>query len=755
LQFDLFQQAVCISALFLMRPIRLLLLLGGLVPAMLSAQTTLNWQPGGSGTGFSGTGTWDTTTSNWTSDNTGMAAPGIWTNGSVAHFGANGTAYTVTVSSGISISGIILDGAYNSTDFVGSNLALNGSFGTPTITLGANIPTPIFDVGFTGSSGLNIVANDGSSLELHGSSTYTGVTTIGGLYQTTVFVGDPAALGATGPGNGTVVNDIASLWLGNAAASSSISVAEDFTFTTTGVLKAAVSQATVTGNIILGSDLRLIAGGNTLELDGIISESVAGRGLTVVNSGKTVLTGANTFTGNISIQAGTLWISTLANSGVSSAAGKGSGFTLGAYDGEGYYNGTLVYTGGVNTSSDRSIVLAGNTGTINVNNPGITLTLNGVISGSGGGAKDLEKAGLGTLVLTGANTFTGNTDLTGGTLIVGNNTALGTGVAKMVEIGDIGTAADANLSLLLTNGVTLSEKVCVDALNSESGSTTLGLSGIGAATFANDVYITMPVNVKADTGGTLTFNGYFTDGSSLIHNVTKTGAGTAVFTNGIDLRNGKLTVSAGEVQLRSPTVVTNLNFFSGGVTVSAGGILSGDTAITGGNVIVGTGGTITPGINGIGSLTINDLYLSDGATVHWQLASLTTTGTPEILLAANNDTFTEFYATSSINVDLSLLGISSRPTSPVLLSNNVFWQTPQSWLVVDFNSASTNTNLLPGTLNPVSVTNGVWAGGVFTTFMSGSGDLMLQFSPVPEPSTYALLGLGGLMLLLPRWRRRA
>ncbi len=714
---------------------------------MLPAQTILNWQPGGSGTGFSGTGTWDTTTSNWTSDNTGVAAPGLWTNGNVAHFGANGTAYTVTVGSGISVTGIVLDGAYNTTDFVGSNLTLNGSYGTPTITLGTSGPTPVFEVGFTGSAGLNIVANDNSSLELHGSSTYTGVTTIGGPYQTTVFVGDPAALGATGPGNGTVVNDSASLWLGNAAASSSISVAEDFTFNTTGVLHAAVSNATVTGNIILGSDLRLDAGGNTLELDGIISESVAGRGLTVENSGTTVLTGANTFTGNISIPGGTLWISTLANSGASSAAGKGSGFTLGDYNGEGYDNGTLVYTG-VSTSSDRSIVLAGNTGTITVLNPATTLTLTGLISHQAlnSGSGDFEKAGPGTLELTGNNTYTGDTLLTTGTLLVGHSNALGT--TGEVVVGTGNTATNDNLSLLLENGVTLGLDVDVANTNSGSGTTTLGMTGTGSSTFSDAVYISRNINLTADAGGTVNFAAYFTDGGgAATHNITKIGAGQAVFANGIDLRAGGLTINGGEVQLRSST---NLNFFSGGIIVHTGGILSGDATVTGGNVLVGSGGVVKPGVNGLGNLAVNNLYLGSSSTLHWQLSSLTTTGTPEIVVTVS-DSNTEVYTTATFNIDLTLLGISQRPDYG---TPDPFWQAGHTWLAVDFNGiVAGQPNLQPGYLNPLTVTNGNFATGTFSTFIDTNGDLNLQFTPVPEPSTYALLGLGGLLLFRPRRRR--
>ena len=106
--------------------------------------------------------------------------------------------------------------------------------------------------------------------------------------------------------------------------------------------------------------------------------------LTQSGAGTLKLTGANMYSGNTVITGGTLEI--------------GSAGTLGV----GTYGGTISNGGALifNTSSDQ--------------------TLTGVISGNG----VLTQSGVGTLKLTGANTYSGNT-ISKGVIRVSNNSALG------------------------------------------------------------------------------------------------------------------------------------------------------------------------------------------------------------------------------------------------------------------------------------------------------------------------------------------
>src|SRR5690349_15347212 len=61
----------------------------------LLLSTTLYWDTNGATAGLGGSGTWDTTTANWTTDPTGASATQAWTAGADAVF--DGTAGTVTV----------------------------------------------------------------------------------------------------------------------------------------------------------------------------------------------------------------------------------------------------------------------------------------------------------------------------------------------------------------------------------------------------------------------------------------------------------------------------------------------------------------------------------------------------------------------------------------------------------------------------------------------------------------------------------
>lgn len=120
--------------------------------------------------------------------------------------------------------------------------------------------------------------------------------------------------------------------------------------------------------------------------------------------------GARAFGGAVLVQGGTLSVGAINNQGVSGPLGMGtSAITLGSADGAA---GTFEYTG-VNAASDRRFTLAaGGSGAVQVVRTNTVLTLAGAIAGGGG----LAKKGPGTLVLSGANTYTGDTRVEAGTL---------------------------------------------------------------------------------------------------------------------------------------------------------------------------------------------------------------------------------------------------------------------------------------------------------------------------------------------------
>jgi autotransporter-associated beta strand protein len=106
----------------------------------------------------------------------------------------------------------------------------------------------------------------------------------------------------------------------------------------------------------------------------------------------------------------------------------GTGDTLLIFD-----EGELLVGGNIDLSDTMGVQLvAGGTG---------ETTISGVISGAGG---TLLKQDAGTLILTGANTYTAGTELTEGILLIGGNSALGTGA--LLVTGDSGLGASGPAS---------------------------------------------------------------------------------------------------------------------------------------------------------------------------------------------------------------------------------------------------------------------------------------------------------------------
>jgi autotransporter-associated beta strand protein len=222
-------------------------------------------------------------------------------------------------------------------------------------------------------------------------------------------------------------------------------------------------------------------------------------------AGTTILTGANAYSGGITVKAGVLQGSTaglkgniLNNAGVvfdqagaGTYAGNLSGTGALTVRGSGAvtFSGTNTYSGGTTVSnggtllfsSDANLGAAGNgislnNGTIGVGagaggqtfSRPVTITSTGGMfvgddvtspvtwSGTISGAGRLGKAGLGTLILSGANTYAGGTVVGGGTLSFTSDANLGAaGTQITLQGGSIGTTKDAVAGLSMARPITL------------------------------------------------------------------------------------------------------------------------------------------------------------------------------------------------------------------------------------------------------------------------------------------------------------
>ena len=252
---------------------------------------------------------------------------------------------------------------------------------------------------------------------LDGVNTYSGATTVS---AGTLAVTDDAGLGTTAAG--TTVASGASLDLRDALVG-----AETLTLNG-GTLMASTGTSTLTGAVTLGASSTLSVAGTQLTLGGIISGSTFG--LTKTGAGVAILTGANTFTGPLPVNGGTLRVGgagRLAAGTYVDAITVASGATFDYASSANQIFGTSVLSGNVTNASSNTLRGAGNflfggtgtvtlrgdfstTGTVEVSQA-VTMTggTNNSTSGLGQTAGIDIKTG-GTITLTGwANSFTGTT----------------------------------------------------------------------------------------------------------------------------------------------------------------------------------------------------------------------------------------------------------------------------------------------------------------------------------------------------------
>ncbi len=183
-------------------------------------------------------------------------------------------------------------------------------------------------------------------------------------------------------------------------------------------------------------------GTGTLTISGTVSGGTGS--LTKTGSGTLQLTGSNSFTGGLTVAAGTLSIPTINNVSTAGPLGSNTNVTLGIAQSV----GTLEYTGASATST-MPFTMGSSGGAIQVDNAATQLTLSASLSGGA-----LTKMGPGTLVLS------------------GNNNGISGGVT--VAAGTLQTAGDANIG---PGGITLANGSTWNASGGSSLPINLGTGG--------------------------------------------------------------------------------------------------------------------------------------------------------------------------------------------------------------------------------------------------------------------------------------
>jgi len=528
-------------------------------------------------------------------------------------------------------------------------------------------------------------------------------------------------------------------------------------------------SGSVTGVSTSGNTTTLtLSGSNTAgqkaQVTGNISDGVSGGKLAIVKdgAGQWRLAGTNSFSGGVTMNAGNLGL----NSALNTVLGSGT-FTInggqisqinasltGSYANAIVVGGNFILSNNqvVNMSFAGNVDLGGSTRTITVWGQSADthkITLAGVISGGGGLAvASTSTVGFGVLTLSGNNSFTG--DLSVGrnaTVSVntiansGSNSTLGAG--SLIKLGDT-----LGQGTILYTGIGSTTNRTVDLAGTTFGGT-LTNNGTGALVFTSGFTATGSGNktltLSGNNTGTNEIQGAIVNNSGTNKTaLTKAGTGTWIL-SGNNSYTGTTLVTAG-------TLVVN-GSVAGTMSVSSGATLGGTGTINGATTISGIHNPgNSPGIQTFAS----NLTYNSGATVNWELKDNTTVNAPNpsaifdtIVVQGNLD----FAGATTLN-------LSFVPDSSAVLWANSFWSTSKTgtngWLLYDVTGTLTNFGSLAlASTNWLDIGGNAFntsrPGGSFSLYQSGN-DVYLNYA-IPEPSTWALLSLGGIAGLLLRRRR--
>lgn len=501
---------------------------------------------------------------------------------------------------------------------------------------------------------LNLAATGGGTVILSGANAYSGNTivgTAGGVTTGTLRLGANGALPTRNSASMvTIYSGTLDLANFNATAYGGLTLGGGGTGSTaqvttgTGVLTlnhdlvfdAANNPngATFTGNLGLGGFAHQFTIGDStsaaddLTISATVSD-VSGSSLTKSGAGTLVLSGANTYSGATTVEAGVVKVrnntalgsstgGTTVNAGATvdfaGALTVGESFTLAGLGNGGNgalrnTSGSSTLTGGITLANSTARIQADAGTALNITTTNITSVGNSTLEIGGAGtvkiASGIASSGLnsvaltkkdgGTLTLTGSNTFGGPIDVQGGVLSVQHNNALGTTTTQVTVEANAALAFDST-----ANG----------NLNTAAGLTTInvngsGVSGTGAIrntagtnTYNGTLNVASAATLTANAGTTLTLAGPVTssNGSTLtIGTAAQNGSVTvAGALAGVNLtKNGAVSGGDGILTLTGGGTVGSVNLNQGRLAVQSNQLNTGDfTAAAGTSLLIAAGTTV-------------------------------------------------------------------------------------------------------------------------------------------------------------------
>lgn len=480
--------------------------------------------------------------------------------------------------------------------------------------------------------------------------------------------------------------------------------------------------------------------------------------LVKTNTSTLIIATANSFTGPVDVQAGTLETQnggalgnassvTIESNATLDVDGQNLGSAVITVSGPGVNGlGAIINSGGFDTQVFRQLVLAGDTtmggsGGWEINNSGGAASLS-----TGGNPYNLTKVGANEIDLQNLSSFDAalaNIDIQQGTLLFdGLTPGMGDPTYTLtVEAG----GAQLEFS---GNSITWNKNF---VFNGDGSSVVLNNGTSGNNTLAGPV--TLNGNCLFSIGGTLLGISGNISGPG---GITKSGSSPLIFSGTVSY-TGDTVINAGTLQLiNGATLTTSTNItIAAGATLDlqsstlalvSGQTLSGNGAVINGPLTAGTGSTVSPGGSGaVGALSVS--------------GSITLSGTNLMELDANNLTNDVLSSSSSLTyggtLNLVNLDANSIPnnTSFKLFNatsyhgsfSNIIPATPgagQAW--------NTSALATTGTITVVSST-----GPTIGSITKVGGNVVFNGSNGTAFDTYYVLASTNLTLPLASWARIA
>jgi PEP-CTERM motif len=426
------------------------------------------------------------------------------------------------------------------------------------------------------------------------------------------------------------------------------------------------------------------------------------------------------------------------NAGATIQGDNGSGINIDAFNGSGgnelvtVVNHGLITGNGVTGDGDGVDV----DGLVNITNTGTILSKNAV-----GSASEGLSVGGGTITNSGAiqgSITTGNTSAVGrGITLTGNDITSGPDAGKREPIYGDATVTnqaggliqgDSDSGIAVVGANASGHKVTID---NQAGATIKGggttVAAIDASNSFDPVMITNAGTIDGSSSGKA-----LVLSQNANNKVTISGGAAAVL--------GDMDGGAGGVNTLTFDIGAGNSFsYTGAVSnFATTEVMSGRTNLSGsiaGAVTVDAGAQLSPGASGVGALTVGDTRLSTGSGVVIDLDP--TNGENDVLNVKGT------VALSGADLVLDLLSAPTRGEGFDILTND-------------------GTDPISGEFSEGSQVTGMFDGQAYSfhidyAFNANGGAVGndIRLTAVPEPATWLLMGLGGLIVLGARPLRRA